>query len=269
MVTHALYVIAALGCLLVSLFVVARWYEGKAMFEPSRKHLLTPQGVGLPPPMEIFIDSGGAKIHAWFFARDLSAPTLLYIHGNAGNAADRLPVIKGYLDLGLNVFIYDPRGYGKSEGKATPGNFMADAFTAYRHLTEKRGIDPSAIVVLGQSLGGMAALRLANSVKCKGLALEGTFVSVRQLVKDLHPKIPVWLLVTSCQDNEREIRKLKVPVLLIFGTMDGTIPTYHSKRLFKAAHQPCELLEVKGAGHTDMYMVAPKLYYGAIARFAK
>ena len=263
------YELAALGCLLVLLLAATKWYERNAMFAPTMEHALTPAEAGLPPPQEIFLDSGGAKIHSWFFAGNPTATTILYIHGNGGNVADRLPVIRGYLDLGLGTFIYDPRGYGKSGGRATRENFVEDAFRAYRYLVDERGIEPSSIVILGQSLGGAAALLLANEATCKGLILEGAFVSIREVAKDIYPNLPVFLLASTYWDNEREIRKIRVPVLLMCGSLDETINPRHTRRLFDAAHEPRELVVIDGAGHADMCLHAPEVYYGAIARLAK
>jgi fermentation-respiration switch protein FrsA (DUF1100 family) len=171
------------------------------------------------------------------------------------------------LGLGLNVFIYDPRGYGKSQGRATPTNFVRDAFAVYDHLIEKCGIDPAMIVVLGQSLGGIASLRLANGVKCGGLILEGVFFSVRRLAMDKYPSLLAWMFILPRFDNESEIRKLKIPVLLITGELDDVIPASHTKMLFESAPEPKELLIVDGAAHTDMYLKAPDLYYGTFRRF--
>jgi pimeloyl-ACP methyl ester carboxylesterase len=149
-----LFVVGVGAAVLAGLVLLVRRYERAEMFKPAEGHAETPEGLGIPTPREIFIDSGGDKIHAWFFQTSPSAPTLMYVHGNAGNIADRLGQIKGYLKLGLNVFIYDPRGYGKSGGKPTPESFVEDAFTAHAYLTGEIGIDRSQIVVLGQSLGG-------------------------------------------------------------------------------------------------------------------
>jgi hypothetical protein len=269
MMQSALILLSAVSAVIAVPFLLVGFYVRVGMFKPTKEHLETPAGVGVQAPVEVFVDSGGEKLHCWYFRAGASAPTILYVHGNAGNIADRLKVIKGYVNLGFNVFIYDPRGYGKSGGIATADNFIQDAVSAYDHLTKHIGADPSQITVLGQSLGGMAALPLANNFKCKGLVLEGTFVSVRQLAKDLYPKLPLWLFVSNIGDNEAEMRKLKLPVLLICGEHDDTIPPAHSKRLFEAAKEPRELLVVKGATHTDMYAKEPGLYYGAMGRFVK
>ncbi len=67
-----------------------------------------------------FTTTDGVKLHGWF----LRAPqqpalgTVLYSHGNGGN----LTYIRGTAETlakrGLDVLIYDYRGYGRSEGSA-------------------------------------------------------------------------------------------------------------------------------------------------------
>lgn len=262
-------IIPAILFLLLLAYVAVGVYARKEMFKPTKEHADTPSRLGLPPPSEFFVESGGATLHSWFFETDHSSATVFFVHGNAGNIADRLKVIKGYLKLGLNVFIFDPRGYGKSDGRPAPKAFIQDAFSAYSHLTEKIGIDPSKIIILGQSLGGVPAVRIASEKKCAGLVLEGTFASVRLLVKDLIPFPPIWVFVTPVLDNLREIKKIAVPVLIIAGENDETIPPINSRRLYETAPEPKELLIVAGALHTDMYAKSPDVYFGAWSRFVK
>ncbi len=250
------------------LIVLGRRHETLSIFKPSRSDVRVPDEF-TPKPDDILIDTGDGVIHGWFFETNREAPTLLYIHGNADTIVQRLPVIKGYISLGLNVFIYDPHGYGKSEGTPTKSNFLADAFAAYFHMTSMMRIHPGKIILLGQSLGGVPSLRIANSEPVAGLILEGTFTSIRQMARDRYPLLPVWLLASSDFDNAREIQRLKIPVLIINGSEDLTIAPYHSQRLFDIAPKPSEYIRIEGAGHTTMFEIAPDIYYGAIARFVQ
>ena len=256
-------------CLLsaVTLFF-ARWMENKKMFAPAKEHGLTPDQFDLDPE-EVWItgDGDGNKIHGWYFKSSPADRLIFYAHGNGGNIADRLPAIKGYVDSGYDVFIFDYRGFGKSGGLPTRKSFIDDSFAAYDYLTNFRSVNPPDIVLLGQSLGGAAVLRLANSVECRAVILEGTFYSIKQIAKELYPGLPVWAIASSDLDNAKEIKKLRKPVLLIHGTDDATIPHHHSEMLFKEANEPKEFLSVKGAGHTDLFAINPARYYGAISRF--
>jgi fermentation-respiration switch protein FrsA (DUF1100 family) len=247
-------------------FSVGRIHETNSMLHPSHGRDYSPSEFGLEPE-EIFFGSGGQNVHAWYFSGKPENTTLLYIQGNAGTSANRLGAIKGYVDLGLNVFIYEPRGFGQSGGMAIREYFIEDAFSAYNYLVNVRKVDAGSIVIFGQSLGGIPTLRLANSVKCKGVILEGTLVSIRQMANDFYPKAPIWLLASSDFDNAVQVANLKVPVLFIVGANDDIISPYHSKKLHQLAHDPKELLIVEGANHTDMFLVDPALYFGTIAKF--
>lgn len=263
-VVSVLFILTALA------LTLGRWHESRSLFVPSREHEDSPEKYSLQPE-EVWLTAGGAgeKIHGWYFGGSPDGAVILYIHGNAGTIADRLPAIRGYVENGHNVFIYDYRGFGKSGGKPGVKNFIQDTFTAYDYLIGTRGVQPSDIVLLGQSLGGSAALKLANGRKCRAVILEGTFYSIRQMARDIYPVIPIWLLASSYLDNGREIKKLEAAVLLIHGGDDEVISPRHSEMLFQAAHQPKKLLVVKGSSHTEMYLTDKELYYGTIKRFIK
>ncbi|MFQ5433137.1 MAG: alpha/beta hydrolase [Nitrospinota bacterium] len=265
-----LIVVALILVFLISIFMLifVRWMENSRMFAPVREHRLTPAQFDLEPE-EVWISADGNdnKIHAWYFKSNPGDRLIFYAHGNAGNIADRLPVINGYVESGYDVFIFDYRGFGKSGGRPTRKSFIEDSFAAYDYLTKTRSINPANIVLLGQSLGGAAVLRLANSVECGAVILEGTFFSVKQIAREFYPHLPLWAITSSELDNAREIKKLGRPVLLIHGTEDATIPHHHSEMLFKEAGEPKEFLSVKGAGHTDLFAVNPARYYGAVSRF--
>ncbi len=259
--------------LLAVAFAFGRWHEEHSLFYPSREQVADPADFGLSTD-DIFIESGkdGEKIHAWHFKTNAPPTTgvftIFYAHGNAGNNSDRLDVIKGYVENGFNVFIYDPRGYGKSGGKPSRANFVEDAFAAYDFLINVHGVDSNEVIILGQSLGGVPALRLAVNRKCRAVVLEGAFHSIRQMARDIFGIIPIWILASSDYDNAREIVKLKVPVLFIHGTSDSVVPFHNSEMLYEIAPEPKELLKIEGSEHTTMYETAPDLYYGTLKRFA-
>ncbi len=237
------------------------------MFHPSHEYDYSPSEFGLSPD-DLYFDSDGRRLHAWYFAGKEGSPTIFYIQGNAGTVANRLGAIKGYVDLGLNVFIYEPSGFGQSDGMALRESFINDSVAAYNYLVKGRKVDPASIIVLGQSMGGVPALKLANSVPCRGVVLEGTFISIRQMARDFYPNVPIWILASSDFDNAVQVAKLKVPLLVVYGGMDDIVAPYHSQKLYELAPQPKEMLEVKDGRHTDMFKVEPQRYYGAIGRIA-
>ncbi|MEP6601128.1 MAG: alpha/beta fold hydrolase, partial [Nitrospirota bacterium] len=100
------------------------------------------------------------------------APVLLWCHGNAGNIINRLENLVELHNLGLAVFLFDYRGYGRSRGRPSEDGLYQDGLAAYAHLSETRGIDPRQIVLFGRSLGAAVAGDVASRRSAAGLILE-------------------------------------------------------------------------------------------------
>jgi len=86
---------------------------------------------------------------------------------------------------GFDVFMFDYRGYGESEGSPDRRGVHQDSLAAMCHLRELDGVDPERLLVLGQSLGGcicLGALGDDGLRGVRGIALDGTFGSYRALV---------------------------------------------------------------------------------------
>src|SRR5690606_33498765 len=96
---------------------------------------------------------------------------VLLAHGNAGSIAMRVDYIPLFHRLGYSVLLFDYRGYGRSEGKPSEEGTYADARAAWRHLVAERGFPPGRIVVMGESLGGAVAARLAAEQQPGALVL--------------------------------------------------------------------------------------------------
>lgn len=261
--------VSILLLVLAGLIVFVKWYEASLLFYPEKDFLLDPSEFGLAPrDVTIATGSRGEKIHGWFFGSK-GDKTIFYVHGNGGNNSDRLPVIKKYVENGFNLFIFDFRGFGKSDGRPTKKGIIEDTFAAYDYLVESLGIPPENIIILGQSLGGVPALRLANSRKCFGLILEGIFFSIREMARDIYSPNPLWRLASSSFNNGKEIKKLKVPVLLIHGRMDDVVPVRHSRMLYEVSPEPKELIIFETAAHVDMYEADPRLYFESLLSFSE
>ena len=91
-----------------------------------------------------------------------SARALLFLHGNAGNASHRLPNAQLLNAMELNVLVLDYRGYGLSDGTATPEGVEIDARAGLAHLLDERGFAMERVFVFGRSLGGAVAIDLAQ-----------------------------------------------------------------------------------------------------------
>src|SRR5699024_9879685 len=153
----------------------------RMIYHPSKGLWTDPPAAGLAFEDVTFDTEDDRQLHGWFVPSDDTSTTVLYFHGNAGNISGRLETIKLLHSLGLNVFIFDDRGYGKSEGSSSEKGTYRDAAAAWNYLTQSRGIDAGKIVVMGRSLGGSIAAWLAARKNPAALVIESTFTSAADL----------------------------------------------------------------------------------------
>ena len=86
---------------------------------------------------------------------------MIYFPVNAGHRGYRASELDQLSRLGADAYLVDYRGYGDNPGKPTEENFAADAQSAWKFVTTTRHVKPSQVVLLGESLGGGVASRLA------------------------------------------------------------------------------------------------------------
>ena len=118
---------------------------------PSRELMLTPDRYGLEYEELQLNTRDGLTLHGWFIPARNPRATLLFCHGNAGNISHRMESIAIFHQLGLNVLIFDYRGYGQSEGSPSESGTYLDAEAAWDYLTQQRDIPPDQIILFGRA----------------------------------------------------------------------------------------------------------------------
>ena len=249
-------------------------FEEKLIYFPSGDIEATPAALGLRYEELTLVTSDGYELHAWFLPSPAVPAnsggdryTILMCHGNAGNISHRLDrTLLMHSNLGTDVLLFDYRGFGKSSGRPNESGTYDDVRTAYRYLVDERGIPESRIVLLGESLGAAVALQLATEVDAAGLVLEAPFTSIRDMAQAVYPFLPNrW--VRTRYDNIEKIPALDMPLLVVHGTEDLTVPFVQGKRLFEAANEPKVFVPVEGAGHSDSFLVGRDVYWPAWQNF--
>ncbi|MCC5886636.1 MAG: alpha/beta hydrolase [Gammaproteobacteria bacterium] len=239
---------------------------------PGRALVATPERIGLDYEDVHFAAEDGIRLHGWFVPVPEAGRTLLFMHGNAGNISHRLESLRIFHRLGLNVFIFDYRGYGQSEGRPSEPGLHADALAALRYLEAERGVPPAEVVAFGRSLGGAVAACLAAREPLAGLILESTFISVPELAAELYPWLPVRLLARLQYDalgcleeaaGQREQGR-RTPVLVVHSPDDDIVPFRHGQVLAAAARS--ELLELRG-DHNRGFLLSGDVYTRGLAAF--
>jgi fermentation-respiration switch protein FrsA (DUF1100 family) len=219
-------------------------------------------------PSTTFSQSNGSSHH----------PVIIYFPGNAGHRGYRAMDLDLLSRVGADVYLFDYRGYGDSPGSPTEESLAADARAIWNDLTQKQGVSPNRIVILGESLGGGVATRLASElcaegIEPAGLVLRCTFSSLTDVARYHYPWLPVrWLLIDRFPSVDR-IPNVTCPILKVHGTADDVVPLRYGKLLFDAAPPqsargiPKTFVQIQGAGHNDILFVAREEFRAAVNNF--
>ncbi|HEU4915614.1 MAG TPA: alpha/beta fold hydrolase [Acidimicrobiia bacterium] len=171
---------------------------------------------------------------------------VLVFNGNAGNKADRLPLARNLAVEGMEVVLFDYRGYGGTAGSPTEEGLGTDAET----LAEIVSDSPLPVVFFGESLGGGVATGLAARLPPDALVLRSPFTSLGDMARVHYPLVPSFL-IRDRYPIEDQIATIAVPILVVLGTSDSIVPPALSRRVFEAASAPKEIVEMEGMDHND------------------
>jgi uncharacterized protein len=237
------------------------------LYFPTKGILETPGDVGLDFRDVAIGTSDGERLHGWWVAaRSQPVAQVLLFHGNAGNVGDRVMHADLLASAGLDVLLFDYRGYGRSTGRPDEQGLYRDARAARGALLSESGGD--RVAYLGESLGGAVALELALEHPPAGLVLQSTFTGVREMAAQHYPFVPARL-VPEAFPSLRRIRALRAPLLVLHGDRDEIVPVQHGRALLDAAPEPKEIRVFPGLGHNDLVPLAGPAYGEAIAGWAR
>ena len=232
--------------------IVARLLHRYFVYVPDPTRVM-PKDAGLSGVEEIvFKAADGTRLIAWFRPAQPGKPTLLYFTGNSGNTADRAGKTKAITSDGYGVFMLNYRRFGGSGGRPTEKRNAADAVSAYDTL-RGLGVVPDDVVIYGESLGSAVATRLCPQRQPKALVLEAPFTSVVDVGRLMWPLLPLKFIMVDQYRTVDRIDQVDVPLFIVHGGRDATIPVDHARRVFHAASEPKTLRVVSKAGHNDLF----------------
>jgi hypothetical protein len=241
-------------------------------YQPDRKEYQTPARYGLKYESLTFESRDKTKLHAWFVpATGKAIGTVIHFHGNAQNLSAHFSFTKWLPQKGFNLFIFDYRGYGKSEGSPSRNGIQEDGIAALHYIKSRTEIEQDKLFILGQSLGGAICISALAEAKIEGICgivVESTFDSYQKIAKEKAPAILAELFVSDAHSPERVIADLApTPIVVIHGTADRVVPYARGKSLFDQASQPKGLWTVKGGGHTPAFTTHGTTYQPKLISF--
>lgn len=268
-------VIAIIVCVAyVTATAGVRLFERHLVYQPGQRPVDAPDpALALNQRSVIFRSADSASLTAWIIpGRNAApdAPWVLISHGNFGNIGygGRPQFYAWFRDLGVNLLAYDYRGFGASDGIPSESGVYADADAAYRYLTDSLHVPPSRIILFGHSLGTGVTIELAGRVPAAGMIVEDAYTSVANRGQEVFPLLPIKIIAKNRFASIDKVGSLRLPKLFLHALNDQTIPIDHGRKVFAAAAQPKEFVELN-AGHADGYKADRARYYGAIDTFIR
>lgn len=228
--------------------------------DPNRTDLMIPVGDGA---------SLGASLHL----ADPEAPTLMFFHGNGEIVSDYDDMAPMFTELGINFFVADYRGYGRSTGSPTVSAMMADChkvlawFETYRRDQDLTG----PLCLMGRSLGSASVLELAvaenSPADCliieSGFAWAGPLLQLLGIDPDR-----IGFKEEEGFDNIDKVKQVTVPCLVIHAQYDHIIPFSDGRALYEACPALIkQLVEIKGANHNDLFFKGMAPYLAAVKKY--
>lgn len=243
------------------------WFVEKQVFFPDKTIVQTPADYDLPFEDIWFTCSDSVRLHGWLIPASPSNHILLFCHGNAGNISHRLDNVRLLNQRGISVFIFDYRGYGRSDGSISEKGFYLDSEAAYEVASKWAEKHKAKLIVFGRSLGGIAATRLGATKGCDGLILESTFTNMGAMARAHYPLPFAESLLKHRLNAVGEIDQVRAPILFFHGDKDRIVPIRLGRGLFEVAPNPKEFVVIPGAGHNDTYFVGGEDYFKKIENF--
>lgn len=252
LIAFLLTLAAALVCVYATLCLLFYQGQWQMLFHPSRSVTATPASVGVPLE-EIQFDvteTGQPQLDGWWVPAASGAhyatDTVLYLHDGRGSLSDTVPAVAELHRLGINVFAFDYRGFGRSAGRhPTERMARADAVTAWAYLTDTRHVPGNRIVVFGDGTGATFAAALGAEFAPAGVVLEDPNLPARAIFeRDARARIvPLWLLQNERLDPGEDLKRAHVPRLFLLRSGDAA----RTRELFEKSSEPKAYFDLRQA----------------------
>ncbi len=236
------------------------------LFVPIKHYPVTPENAEILYE-DIFIEAeDGITIHGWkMHADDKTAGTIIFFHGNGDNVSTQMPNTFWLAKEGYDLYVFDYREYGQSQGEADLGATISDMELMIGHVANELPEDEK-MIVMGHSLGGaMSIYAVAHSShrdKIKALITVEAFSDYHDVTQEALSKswllwLFQWPLSFTIDNSYRPLDSIEmispIPVAIIHSEADEMIEMYHAEALFEAAKEPKELILID-SNHSNVFV---------------
>lgn len=244
--------------MVVLLFSVGCELDG-FLFNSARIDAYTLPGNTIPDSLieQITFQSESNTLYGYWVGSDDAhrGLTMLYCHGNKHSIDEYWDRVMFLHELNVNLFIFDFRGYGLSEGTSSETGLHADGIAALNYLLSRDDVQKDSLCFYGYSLGNVVSIYLAaERMDPLCLIAESPFASANSLTQGSTVlDIPPLWLTEGDFNNAEFIKQINTPLLLLHGEEDDFVRFRdNGKIVYENAPDPKKLILVPGAGHTDI-----------------
>jgi uncharacterized protein len=194
----------------------------------------------------------GIDLKGWYAPPTSKPLTIVFFHGNADSLYTASQIADSYISEGYGFLLAEYRGYSGLPGAPTESGLYRDGRAYIRGLAA-HGIESSHIILFGHSLGTGVAVQMAGEFHVAAMMLLAPYLSMPKLAAKHFPMFPAQYLMLDRFDNEKKIRAIHTPLLIVNGAADEVIPAEQGRTLYSLANEPKEFYSIAGRGHNDSF----------------
>lgn len=229
-----------------------RFLKNKLYYVPYKEHILKKPNENIK---DIFIPFETKKdkklnIHGWLFDENKEKPIILFCHGNAGNISYRNEIMNDFIKLNIPFFIFDYKGFGKSDGSTDIDSTYDDTLLCYNFLSDK--FKDRKIIPIGESIGSYPASKIACEFGLDKLVLIGGINSISFIVKKKFPIKILEYLTRGDLEVGKNLELYKGETLLIHSKTDEIVPIENALKNLQCCNNPKSTLKKVSGGHNNM-----------------
>ncbi len=194
----------------------------------------------------------GINLKAWYAPATRKPITIVFFHGNADSLLTAAQIADPYIAAGYGFLLTEYRGYSGLPGTPTESGLCEDARAYLRDLMA-RNIESNNLILYGHSLGTGVAVQMASEFHVSGLMLLAPYLSIPKMARIDFPFFPSSILALDRFDNEKKIKNIQTPLLVVNGSNDQIVPPSQGIGLYSLANEPKEFHSLPGRGHNDAF----------------
>lgn len=253
--------------ILIFLFAISSC--SNLFYQPSRTFYADPEKYVSKLENIWFNSKDATELNGWWMPAAIKPKgSIVFFHGNAQNISAHFLNLVWITQYGYNVFIFDYRGYGQSDGVPNQRGVHQDALAGLNEgwKLHQKVVPYGKFIVYGQSLGGIISLRaipdFEQNNKIDLIVQDSTYLSYQKMGFD--KLSDSWLtflfsplgyvIVSDEYASDKVLKDIKNPLLVIVGEKDRVVPAKFGKEIYKKSVSKKKWIwKIEDGDHIDVF----------------